>query len=152
MREEREEGESQWGEVSVVFESPPLQLPLMLPLPLLISFRLRHLSSLVETKTSACSGCTMLWKIDDSTLPLLLPPPLLPLLPFAWLELLLRESHKLLVSPTKQSATLGWDGEEGGAGAGAGAGGKNTLNLDVDATMPVGGASWRMSDAASSEL
>jgi hypothetical protein len=139
MREEREEGESQWGEASVVFESPPLQLPLMLLPPLLplISFCLRHLSSLAETKTSASNGWTMLWKIDDSTLPLPLPPS-------AWLELLLGVSHKLLVSPTKQSAILGCDGAEGGAGAG----GKNTLNLDVDATMPVG----RVSDSVSCEL
>jgi hypothetical protein len=145
MREEREEGESQRGEASVVFESPPLQLllplPLLLPLLLpLISFCLRHLSSLAETKTSASNGWTMLWKIDDSTLPLPLP------LPLAWLELLLGVSHKLLVSPTKQSAILACDGAGGGAGAGAG--GKNTLNLDVDATMPVG----RISDSGSCEL
>ncbi len=139
MREEREEGESQWGEASVVFESPPLQLLLLPPLLLpLISFCLRHLSSLAETKTSASNGWTMLWKIDDSTLPLPLP--------LAWLELLLGVSHKLLVSPTKQSAILGCDGAGGGAGAGAG--GKNTLNLDVDATMPVG----RISDSGPCEL
>ncbi len=140
MREEREEGESQWGEASVVFESPPLQLPLMplllLLLPPLISFCLRHLSSLAETKTSASNGLTMLYKIDDSTLPL------------AWLALPLGVSHKLLVSPTKQSAILGCDG----GGGGAGAGGKNTLNLDVDATMPVDRTSWGVSDSGSCKL
>ena len=56
---------------------------------------LRHLSSLADINTSASTGSTILLRIDDNTLLLLLL-----LLPDG-------SSHRLLVSPTKQSATFG---------------------------------------------
>jgi hypothetical protein len=96
----------------------------LLKLPMFSCGCLRHLSSLVETKTSASKGSTMFLKIDASTL-------LLPLV----------SSHKLLVSPTKHTAIFGRDDcSDGDGDAWFAEREKTTLNLEVNATMPVDGA------------
>ncbi len=122
----REEGESQWGggvgdgrQAADELEQDPSWLllpPPLLPLLLMSCECLRQRSSLAETNTSASNGSTMFSMMDDNTL----PPPLAGV------------SHKLLVSPTRQSAILVLGGDVEGGTGGAG---RNTLNLGEEAMM-----------------